>query len=196
MKNRVHLHGGKFKLSLGIYDSCGACTRTMGYVAAVCPRRCSGDALIASGARECGAQEDDAGLQRASGRSAQLFLTSREARLSIDMLYEQDAVIPNAEGSENSVDIQTTLLSVTIQTRNLATNHFVARTRPSCWRSCCGILMGQLDLCYSNASDNASSIRDQLVLQPRTNFGRHRALHHCGASDLPQERHVFAATRR
>ncbi|KAI9999333.1 hypothetical protein PInf_004158 [Phytophthora infestans] len=47
------------------------------------------------------------------------------------MLYEQDAVIPNAEGSENSVDIQTTLLSVTIQTRNLATNHFVARTRPN-----------------------------------------------------------------
>lgn len=86
----------------------------------MCPRRRSGDALI-----ESGAQEGDAARQLASTRRAPLSLTSREARLPTDMMDELDAIIQNAEGPENSVDIQTTLIGVAIQARNFATSRVV-----------------------------------------------------------------------
>ncbi|ETK92888.1 hypothetical protein L915_03853 [Phytophthora nicotianae] len=50
-------------------------------------------------------------------------LSSGEALLFIDMLDELDAILQNPEGSENSVNIQTALLSVDILARNFATNH-------------------------------------------------------------------------
>ncbi|KAI9986154.1 hypothetical protein PInf_025065 [Phytophthora infestans] len=65
------------------------------------------------------------------------------------MMDALDAIIQNAEGPENSVDIQTTLTSVTIQARNFATNRVVPAR---------GQVASQFDLCYLNASDNALSI--------------------------------------
>lgn len=50
-------------------------------------------------------------------------LTSGEALLFIDMLDELDNILQNAEGSENSVNIQTALLSVDILARNFADGH-------------------------------------------------------------------------
>ncbi|GMF54035.1 unnamed protein product [Phytophthora fragariaefolia] len=50
-------------------------------------------------------------------------LSSGEALLFIDMLDELDTILQNAEGSENSVNIQTALLSVDILARNFAEGH-------------------------------------------------------------------------
>ncbi|RLN50833.1 hypothetical protein BBJ29_003553 [Phytophthora kernoviae] len=50
-------------------------------------------------------------------------LTSGEALLFIDMLDELDIILKNADGSENSVNIQTALLSVDILARNFAVEH-------------------------------------------------------------------------
>ncbi|KAI9989928.1 hypothetical protein PInf_020226 [Phytophthora infestans] len=50
-------------------------------------------------------------------------LSSGEALLFIDMLDELDAILQNPEGSENSVNIQTALLSVDILARNFAADH-------------------------------------------------------------------------
>ncbi|KAE9110044.1 hypothetical protein PF010_g11321 [Phytophthora fragariae] len=50
-------------------------------------------------------------------------LTSGEALLFIDMLDELDSILQNVEGSENSVNIQTALLSVDILARNFAEGH-------------------------------------------------------------------------
>ncbi|OWZ08241.1 hypothetical protein PHMEG_00019248 [Phytophthora megakarya] len=50
-------------------------------------------------------------------------LSSGESLLFIDMLDELDAILQNPDGSENSVNIQTALLSVDILARNFATNH-------------------------------------------------------------------------
>ncbi|CAH0478375.1 unnamed protein product [Peronospora belbahrii] len=50
-------------------------------------------------------------------------LSPGEALLFIDMLDELDAILQNPEGSENSVNIQTALLSVDILARNFAANH-------------------------------------------------------------------------
>ncbi|KAG3004703.1 hypothetical protein JG687_00012427 [Phytophthora cactorum] len=50
-------------------------------------------------------------------------LSSGEALLFIDMLDELDAILQNPEGAENSVNIQTALLSVDILARNFAMNH-------------------------------------------------------------------------
>ncbi|KAG7401521.1 HEAT repeat-containing protein 1 [Phytophthora boehmeriae] len=50
-------------------------------------------------------------------------LTSGEALLFIDMLDELDTILKNVDGSENSVNIQTALLSVDILARNFAVEH-------------------------------------------------------------------------
>lgn len=56
-------------------------------------------------------------------------LSSGEVLLFIDMLEEFDSILQNSEGSENSVNIQTALLSVDILARNFATSH-VKRFQP------------------------------------------------------------------
>ncbi|UIZ22783.1 hypothetical protein KXD40_003603 [Peronospora effusa] len=50
-------------------------------------------------------------------------LSPGEALLFIDMLDELDTILQNPEGAENSVNIQTALLSVDILARNFAANH-------------------------------------------------------------------------
>uniref|UniRef100_H3H1J9 HEAT repeat-containing protein 1 n=1 Tax=Phytophthora ramorum TaxID=164328 RepID=H3H1J9_PHYRM len=50
-------------------------------------------------------------------------LSSGEALLFIDMLDELDSILQNADSSENSVNIQTALLSVDILARNFASDH-------------------------------------------------------------------------
>ncbi|KAK1944752.1 HEAT repeat-containing protein 1 [Phytophthora citrophthora] len=50
-------------------------------------------------------------------------LSSGEVLLFIDMLDELDAILQNPDGAENSVNIQTALLSVDILARNFAVNH-------------------------------------------------------------------------
>uniref|UniRef100_M4BUD0 HEAT repeat-containing protein 1 n=1 Tax=Hyaloperonospora arabidopsidis (strain Emoy2) TaxID=559515 RepID=M4BUD0_HYAAE len=50
-------------------------------------------------------------------------LSPGEALLFIDMLDELDGMLQNSEGTENSMNIQTALLSVDILARNFAANH-------------------------------------------------------------------------
>ncbi|KAF1318510.1 hypothetical protein FI667_g13898, partial [Globisporangium splendens] len=50
-------------------------------------------------------------------------LTSGEELLFVDMLDELEVILQNADGNENTVNVQTALLSVDILARNFATTH-------------------------------------------------------------------------